>query len=105
MADRISGVREIKLLNRYEKECAQFSIKKIKLLELEQKSDIIDMGNSSAETFIQGILTAIYYILGGYYACKGEMSLAHLKTDHLHPAGTVLIKSEAAYFFHCHFLL
>lgn len=75
MADRISGVREIKLLNRYEKECAQFSIKKIKLLELEQKSDIIDMGNSSAETFIQGILTAIYYILGGYYACKGEMSL------------------------------
>ncbi|MEY8391114.1 ABC transporter ATP-binding protein [Lachnospiraceae bacterium 45-W7] len=75
MADRISGIREIKLLNRYENECLQFSKRKIELLEYEKKSDIIDMANSSAETIIHGILTAVYYILGGYYACKGEMSL------------------------------
>ena len=75
MSDRISGIREIKLQNRYQKEEKQFSCRKEKLLCGQQKINMLDIFHSSAEAGIQGIMTGIYYLLGGYFVCNGSMSM------------------------------
>lgn len=75
MSDRIMGIREVKLFDRYEKETEQFFTKKAELLEWERKSEMLDLGNSASETILQGVMTGIFYLIGGYFVCSGEMSL------------------------------
>lgn len=75
MSDRISGIREIKLQNRYGREVRHFSCWKERLLSQQKKINMLDILNSSAEAGIQGIMTGIYYLLGGYFVCSGSMSM------------------------------
>ncbi len=75
MSDRITGIREIKLQNRYPKEEQCFSRHKKELLHQQQKISFLDICNMTVETGIQGIMTGIYYLLGGFFVCNGSMSM------------------------------
>lgn len=75
MSDRITGIREIKLQNRYETEEQSFSRYKKELLHQQQKISLLDICNMTVETGIQGIMTGIYYLLGGFFVCNGSMSM------------------------------
>ncbi len=74
-SDKIMGIREIKLLNRYKREKQIYAGLKGDLLEQERKLDLLGMCSNSAETLIQGMMTAVYYLIGGYYVCTGRMSV------------------------------
>ena len=75
MSDRITGIREVKLQNRYETEEQSFSRYKKELLHQQQKISLLDICNMTVETGIQGIMTGIYYLLGGFFVCNGSMSM------------------------------
>lgn len=75
MSDRITGIREVKLQNRYETEEQCFSRYKKELLHQQQKISLLDICNMTVETGIQGIMTGIYYLLGGFFVCNGSMSM------------------------------
>ncbi len=75
MSDRITGIREVKLQNRYETEEQCFSRYKKELLHQKQKISLLDICNMTVETGIQGIMTGIYYLLGGFFVCNGSMSM------------------------------
>lgn len=75
MSDRITGIREVKLQNRYETEEQCFSRYKKELLHQQQKISFLDICNMTVETGIQGIMTGIYYLLGGFFVCNGSMSM------------------------------
>lgn len=75
MSDRITGIREVKLQNRYEIEEQCFSRYKKELLHQQQKISFLDICNMTVETGIQGIMTGIYYLLGGFFVCNGSMSM------------------------------
>lgn len=75
VSDRIMGIREIKLLNRYEKDIEIYSNKREKLLKKFQNINMLDIWNTSIEALIFGIMTGIYYLIGGYFVCKGVLSM------------------------------
>ena len=75
MSDRITGIREVKLQNRYETEEQSFSRYKKEMLHQQQKISLLDICNMTVETGIQGIMTGIYYLLGGFFVCNGSMSM------------------------------
>ncbi|MDC7290399.1 ABC transporter ATP-binding protein/permease [Blautia schinkii] len=78
MADRIAGIKEIKLLNRNFKEISAFSFKKKDILECERKLDMIELYNNSIGTIIEGIVIAIFYFIGGYFVCREKITLGSL---------------------------
>lgn len=75
MADRVMGIKEIKLFGRYEQEIKYFNEIKTEILEYDRTLDLLSVANNSAEALIEGIMTAIYYLIGGYFVCRGNMSV------------------------------
>jgi ATP-binding cassette subfamily B protein len=75
MSDRITGIQEIKVFNRYQKELQEFSKQNGEYLEYERRLDMLDTYNRSSESVIQSIMTVIFYMLGGYFVCKDKMSV------------------------------
>ena len=74
MSDRITGIREYKFKIVTKKKSSVFPGIKKELLH-EQKISFLDICNMTVETGIQGIMTGIYYLLGGFFVCNGSMSM------------------------------
>lgn len=78
LSDRIMGITEIKLRNRYENENSSYSNFKERILNIEKRQDILGLFNTSAEIVIEGFMIVIFYLLGGYYVCFEKMSIGNI---------------------------
>ena len=75
VADKIMGIREIKIQNCHKEEINKFMKEKMKLLNREKQNNLLDEYDTAVETLIQGVMTGVFYIIGGYYICQGQMSI------------------------------
>lgn len=75
VADKIMGIREIKIQNCHKEEINKFMKEKMNLLNREKQNNLLDEYDTVIETLIQGVMTGVFYIIGGYYICQGQMSI------------------------------
>lgn len=78
MEDTISGIREVKLHGLYNKVNKKYAEEKNKLLDYEYHARMISTYNVTTENLIQGFMTGVFYLYGGYYICKGMMSVGNI---------------------------
>lgn len=75
IADLIKGIKEVKLFDRYAMETEKFINKNLEILDSEWKSNMLNTYNITLENMLQGFLSGIFYLYGGYCVCIGEMSV------------------------------
>lgn len=78
LGDSINGIREVKLWNLYKKKQQDLVGKQEGILGINKKSKLIQAYNTSADSALQGLITAALYGIGGYFICKSELTIGSL---------------------------
>lgn len=78
LGDSINGIREVKLWNLYKNKKEDLIRKQKDVLGINKKSKIIQAYNTSGDSAIQSLTTAMLYGIGGYFICKGEFTIGSL---------------------------
>lgn len=78
LGDAINGIREVKLWNLYQKKQQDLVGKQEEILGINKKSKLIQAYNASADSALQGLITAALYGIGGYFICKSELTIGSL---------------------------
>jgi len=74
-ADNVQGLKEIKLWNLYRGKCCEFKKRKKEVLIIRKKSALLEAFNFSSDSMLQGIMTMMLYIAGGFLVCQKNFTI------------------------------
>lgn len=78
LGDAINGICEVKLWNLYGRKQKELKQQQKEILYLNKKSRLIQAYNMSGESAFQGLVIAALYGNGGYFICRGQLTLGSL---------------------------
>lgn len=78
LGDAINGICEVKLWNLYGMKQKELRHRQEEILYLNKKSKLIQAYNMSGESAVQGFAIAALYAIGGFFICRGQLTLGSL---------------------------
>lgn len=78
LGDAINGICELKLWNLYGMKQKELKHRQEEILYLNKKSRLIQAYNMSGESAVQGFAIAALYAIGGFFICRGQLTLGSL---------------------------